>query len=321
MKINFCHSVIYNFLLKIYKLRNKQGFLEKCWLLLWNYSSKKYSGAVSTTIHGYKVKVNNGNSYALYARLFPNYNNPLLQLVDSVFELYKRKLSIIDIGSAIGDTNLFLIKNLPNKIQEFYCVEGDSDFFEYLLENKKHFPPTHMFNVVLSDSDGSTVNGLVKTHLGTASAIGTEKIKTVSLDTLLFDSLKDKIDIIKIDVDGFDGKVLRGSQKLISHYKPFVIFEWHPIMVKNTNNDFYEAFDILSALGYHTYLWYNKYGFFSHFDFNKDSMSREKMVELCLNNIHDYDWHYDIIAIHKDSAIDVLKLAELKNAKAKISSF
>lgn len=321
MKINIFHSIIYNFLLKTYKLRDKQGFFGKYWLLIWNYSSKVFPGAVLTTIHGYKVKVNNGNSYALYARLFPNYNNPLLQLVDSVSKLYNRKLSIIDIGSTIGDTNLFLIKNLPHKIQEFYCVEGDYEFFKYLQENKKHFPLNHLFNVMLSNSDGSTINSLVKTHLGTASAIGEEKVKTISLDTLLFDKLNGRVDIIKIDVDGLDGRILKGAEKILKYYKPFVIFEWHPIMIKKTQNDFHEHFEILSKLGYNRFLWFNKYGDFSHFSLNEDYLNREELIKLCLRNLYDYDWHYDIIAIHWESEIDILKLAELKDAKAKQSRF
>lgn len=321
MKINIYHSIIYNFLLKTYKLRNKQSFLGKCWLLLWDYSSKIFSGAVSTTIHGYKVKVNNGNSYALYARLFPNYNNPLLQLVDSVYELYNRELSIIDIGSAVGDTNLFLIKNLPGKIEKFYCVEGDFEFFEYLEENKKYFPKSHLFNVLLSESDNNKINSLVKTHLGTASAIGEEKVKTISLDTLLFDKLNGRVDIIKIDVDGLDGRILKGTEKILQYYKPFVIFEWHPIMIKKTQNDFHEHFEILSKFGYNRFLWFNKYGDFSHFGLVEDYLNREELIKLCLRNLYDYDWHYDIIAIHSESEIDILKIAELKKAKSKQSRF
>ncbi|MFT5251352.1 MAG: FkbM family methyltransferase [Flavobacteriales bacterium] len=321
MKINIYHSIIYNFLLKTYKFRNKQGVLGKCWLLLWENSSKIFSGAVSTTIHGFEVKVNNGNSYALYARLFPNYNNPLLQLVDSVYELYNRELTIIDIGSAVGDTNLFLIKNLPGKIEKFYCVEGDFEFFEYLKENIKHFPKSHLFNVLLSGSDNIKIGSLVKTHLGTASAIGEEKVKTISLDTLLFDKLNGRVDIIKIDVDGLDGRILKGAEKILKYYKPFVIFEWHPIMIKKTQNDFHEHFQILNKCGYNRFVWFNKYGDFSHFELNDDYLNREVLIKLCLRSIHDYDFHYDVIAIHKDSNIDILKLAELKDAKAKISSY
>jgi len=38
-------------------------------------------------------------------------------------------------------------------------------------------------------------------------------------------------------------------------------------------------------------------------------------------SIHHYDWHYDVIAIHADSEIDVLKIAKMKIAKSKISNY
>jgi FkbM family methyltransferase len=321
MKISVYHSIIYNLLLKTYKLRDSKGVFAKKWLLIWNYSTNIYAGAVSTVIHGFKVKVNNGNSYALYARLFPNYNNPLLQLVDSVYNLNNRELTIIDIGSAVGDTNLFLIKNLPNKIKKFYCVEGDFEFFEYLDENKIHFPKSHLFNALLSDSDNNKINSLVKTHLGTASAIGEDKVQTMSLDTLLCKKLEGRVDILKIDVDGLDGMILQGSEKILQYHKPFVIFEWHPIMIKKTQNNFHEHFEILNKCGYNRFVWFNKYGDFSHFSLNDDFLNRVELNKLCLRNIHDYDFHYDVIAIHKDSNMDILKLAELKEAKAKLSSY
>lgn len=321
MKTSTYYGFIYNLLLRTYKLRNRKDVFSKVWLFLWRYSTEKYSGTVSTIIHGYKVKVNNGNSYALYARLFSNYNNPLLQLVESVYELYNRGLTVIDIGSAVGDTNLFLLRNLNDKIKMFYCVEGDPDFFKYLQENSQYFPKSELHNVLLSDVDDKKINSLVKTHLGTASAIGTEKIKTISLDTLLLKNLNAKVDILKIDVDGFDGKILRGSKKILEHYKPFVIFEWHPIMIEKTSNDFHEHFEILIESGYNRYLWFNKYGEFSHFDLKGEAVNREVLIELCLRNIYDYDWHYDIIAIHDDSDIDIYKIAEMQIATVKKSKF
>lgn len=321
MKTNFYYSVIYNFLLDNYQFRDQNNFLGRIWRKVWDKSSKNFSGAVLTKIHGFKVKVNNGNSYPLFARLFKKYNNPLLQIANSAYELNKRELVIIDVGSAIGDTNLFLLKNLSNKIGSLYCIEGDADFFQYLEENKVNFPKSYLYNVMLSDSDDKKINSLIKTHLGTACAIGSEQVSTFSLDTLLFNDLGENVDILKIDVDGFDGKILKGSKKILSTFKPFIIFEWHPIMISKTGNSFFEHFEFLTQLGYNKFLWFNKYGEFSHFDFNIDFHNREKLVDLSLRNIYDYDWHYDIIAVHSDSNVDELEIAEMKNAKVANSRY
>ena len=321
MKVDIYYSFIYNLLLKNYKFRDKGNKLGWLWRKVWLLSSKKYSGAVSTKIHGYECMVNNGNSYPLFARLFRNYNNPLIQLTSTVYNSTNRELVVIDVGSATGDTNLLLIKNLPNTIGSFFCVEGDYEFYSYLDSNKKYFPKTSMYNVLLSDINGKQINNLVKTHLGTASAIGESKVKSISLDSLLLGDLSDDVDILKVDVDGFDGVVLKGGSKILSKFKPYVIFEWHPILIKKTNNSYFQHFEVLKLQGYNRFLWFNKYGEFSHFDFDCTPEIIEAYVKLCLRNIHDFDWHYDVIAIHKESKIDIFEIAELKKAKAIKSRF
>lgn len=321
MKVNLFYSLLYNLLLTRHTLRDSKTFFGRCWRKVWELAPKKYKGAVSTKIHGFEVKVNNGNSYPLYARLFPKYNNPLLQLVCSAFNFHKRKLTIIDVGSATGDTNLLLLRNLPNSIEKLYCVEGDSVFFAYLEENKKHFPTCQLYNALLSDFDHKEIRGLIKTHLGTASAMGRKKKNSISLDSLLLHELPEKVDLLKIDVDGFDGKILQGSKMILKTFKPLLIFEWHPILISQTANSFFEAFELLYEFGYTRFLWYTKFGDFSHFDFNSDLENRKNLVEICLRNSYEYDWHYDIIAIHRESEINFLELAELKEAKLMNSRF
>jgi len=321
MKTSIVHEIIYNLLLKTVKYRGQNKLINRIWTLASNYSTNRYKGPVTTKIHGFKVIVNNGFSYPFYARLFPKYNNPLIQLVFSVHAYLGRKVSFIDVGSAVGDTNLLLIKNLPETIEKIYCIEGDLEFYEYLNVNKKYFPDNETYNVLLGDSDEGMVKSLVKTHLGTASSIGLENAETISLDKLLYSKLTQNIDIIKIDVDGFDGKVLNGCSKILSKYKPYVIFEWHPILLEKTNNSYFQHFEFLKLHGYNRFLWFTKYGEFSHFDFDCTTELLEAYVKLCLRNNHDFDWHYDIIAIHKESTIDIFEIAEMKKAKAIKSRF
>lgn len=321
MKVSIYYSIIYNFLLKNYKLRDKKNRLGWLWRKSWALSLSKYSGPVSTKIHGFKVKVNNGNSYPLFARLFTNYNNPLLQLASSVCNFEKRELVLIDVGSATGDTNLMLMKNLPNTIGLFFCIEGDNEFYSYLVNNGSFFTKASMYNVLLSDVNDKQINSLVKIHPGTATAAGKNKVKSISLDSLLLNDLKGKVDILKIDVDGFDGVVLKGSTQILEKFKPYIIFEWHPILVENSGNSCLQHFEILKDYGYNRFLWFNKYGEFSHFDFDCSIEIIQAYVKLCLRNIHDFDWHYDVIAIHKESDIDVYEIAEMEKAKSVKSRF
>ena len=86
-------------------------------------------------------------------------------------------------------------------------------------------------------------------------------------------------------------------------------------MLKKTNNDYKEPFEILITQGYDKFLWFNKYGEFSNYYSNYIYDGAEFINNLCLRNIHDWDFHYDIIAIHKDSKINLFELAEMQIAK------
>jgi hypothetical protein len=97
-------------------------------------------------------------------------------------------------------------------------------------------------------------------HESTASAQGDSLVWALALDDISLVKTE-SIDVFKIDVDGFDGRVLAGSRKLLLQHKPVVIFEFHPGLVKETGNEILLPFIVLAETGYHTLIWFDKYGY------------------------------------------------------------
>lgn len=260
-------------------------------------------------IHERRMVVSIGYMYPIFARKFDTYNNPLLELVYQTYLAKKRKVNIIDIGAAIGDTIAFIEANIPNVLDKAYCIDGDDHFFDLLKKNYGSRENIILIKELLTDKISSSESRLERTHLGTASSIGSEKVNASSLDDV-FSKYKGGVDVIKIDVDGFDGKVLAGGLDLIRDTKPSIIFEWHPILCNLTGNNHSLHFSTLLEAGYSKFLFYTKFGKFSHFD-NLNNMSNISLLaELCLRNKFEYDWHYDVIALHNTSDLEVLPLAE-----------
>ncbi|HTF81540.1 MAG TPA: FkbM family methyltransferase, partial [Cytophagales bacterium] len=161
---------------------------------------------------------------------------------------------------------------------------------------------------------------LVHTHAGTASAIGKDVSAAYPLDSVILNKYSDQgIDFIKVDIDGYDGKAIKGAQQVLRIHHPVVIFEWHPILTQKAKNDLYEAFNVLTETEYTDFVFFNKYGTFSHFISGVDDALRA-LAEVCLHNQHHDDWHYDVVAIPYGK-IDKIALAECQYAKRKISMY
>jgi FkbM family methyltransferase len=312
-------SFVYNLLLKTIKLDGYK-YMPNLWQRVWEKSCNTFSDPVSTVIHGYEVILNYGYTYPVFARRFNSYNNPLIELVHQAFTTKNSPIVFIDIGAAIGDTVLLIYSNCPNAIGQFYCIDGDTEFFRYLQHNLGHFNEGNLILSMLSEKETSEKE-LVRTHRGTASAQGEVEVLARPLDSVMREANLTDVDAIKIDVDGLDGKVLQGSKYILEKYKPAVIFEWHPILCQRTGNNWLEHFNVLINCGYDRFVWFNKFGEFSHFMVKFDETSINYIADLCLRGEFSYDWHYDIIAIHQESSISPVALAEMSFAKARKSKF
>jgi FkbM family methyltransferase len=312
-------SLIYNLLVNTVKLEDYK-YTSNLWQKFWRKSCDIFSGPVSTTIHGYKVILNYGYVYPIYSRKFHSYNNPLVELVYQAYSVHNSPVTLIDVGAAIGDTVLLTYSNCPGMIKNFYCVDGDQEFFRYLQYNLGNFAEGKLILSMLSH-DETLERELVRTHKGTASAQGEVEVSARSLDLVATEVGLQDVDVLKIDVDGFDGKVLLGATNILNKYQPSVIFEWHPILCKKTGNDSRQQFEILEACGYEKFIWFTKFGEFSHFMYGFDQESVSRLAELCLRDKFSDDWHYDVVALHRNSRINPVVLAELSFAKVRKSKF
>ena len=310
-------SLAYNLLLKYHNLERNRYF-RPVWRHAWTLASQNFSCPVSTNIHGRRAIVNFGHTYPLYARRVQQWNNPLIELVYQTYASTNAPITVIDVGAGVGDTVLLLEANCPRMVGEYICVEGSEEFFAYLRENLAGLGKATIFRAMLSDTPGP-IPTLVRTHAGTASAQGDEMVQSTTLDSLIARSDLLGNYVLKIDVDGFDGKVLGGARSLLATSRPAVIFEWHPILCRDSGNSWLDHFKALHERGYRRYTWFTKYGQFSHFMRDIDEASIAQLAEVCAHGRHDDDWHYDVVALTDDHKISDVALAELSFANKRRS--
>ena len=108
MKTSYILSITYNLLVKTYKFR-KINLFYKIWRFFWNLSSKFKNKFIKTKLHGFNAILPIGHLYLLYIQNYKNFNHPLITIVKCILDKKKTKLTIVDVGSAVGDTVLFII--------------------------------------------------------------------------------------------------------------------------------------------------------------------------------------------------------------------
>ena len=275
---------------------------------------------VRIKLHGAKATIPSTYRYPLNIRQISTFNNPYVQLIYQVWKEKKQQLIVVDIGAAVGDGLLLIQQNIKEAIGKFYCLEGHRDFLKYLQINAASFHNTEIIDTILSDKE-ERIAALVQIHSTTASAQGDDTVQATTIDAVWNKNQLSPPDVIKIDVDGFDLKVIAGSKKIIEAYKPYILFEYHPWHLLDTGNDHLQAFSILSDAGYKKLVWYDKFGIFQHEIHTDDQAMILSLREKAMKEGREPDVHFDVIAIPEISRLNLDELKQCNFANHKPHPF
>ena len=131
---------------------------------------------------------------------------------------------VLDVGANYGDSSIWWAKKFGAKVVAF---EPLNDVFNELEKNiELNSVDVVAYNFAIGN--GEEIAGKSKGRM--FSAGGDLKIKTERLDDYSFD----RVDLLKIDVEGFEHEVLKGAENTINKFKPRIIIETHSIALRRT---------------------------------------------------------------------------------------
>lgn len=174
--------------------------------------------------------------------------------------------NIIDVGANLGYHTLFFSSLVKNKGLVF-SFEPQNQNYELLINNiyNNNIDNVVVYNQACSNNfkiiqipimDTTRENNMgdfTPNIINNYNILGTHKSSSVTLDSINFP----KIDMIKIDVQGYEKFVLEGSQNLITKNRPIIIIEFEYHQLVKTNITVLELISYIRNLDY--YIFYLDY--------------------------------------------------------------
>jgi FkbM family methyltransferase len=272
----------------------------------------KRNPLINYKLNGYDLKFPMLHALPLVMQEYPDYANNLIRLAKCIQQKYP-DLTIIDIGANVGDS-VFMLKR--DVLCPVLCIEGDPRFFEILSLNTVGCKNVVAKKVFIGDGD-KNISKELKIIAGTAYLAESESKSTEvrTLSSILSTEPKfSTAKMLKIDTDGFDSTIIRGSQDFIQVAKPVIFFEYDPYFLAKQQDDGVSIFPLLNEWGYDSIAIYDNLG--------RYIISLPLTATSMLEDMHRYLWgrggkiYYDICAVHAED-LDIL--ASLRTVEAEFS--
>ncbi len=172
--------------------------------------------------------------------------------------------NVLDIGSNFGYYSMLIASRAPKAT--IYAFEPHSVSYAALDRHRQmnHYDQVKPQRIALSDSEGSlrlvvppSVNGGIG-HLETgggdvAAGHQIEDVQTMPLDSFASRNAIDRVDFIKIDVEGAELMVLDGARETIARCRPKMLIEINPSALQRFGRSAEELLERIRSLGYRAY--------------------------------------------------------------------
>lgn len=179
--------------------------------------------------------------------------------------------TFVDVGANIGVLSVFAALKVGNT-GKVLSIEASPTNFKYLKDNAKLNNCPNIISVnmgvwdeiatldlkYIPDLAGCSFFSIPEIDLEEMqkvhrlnSSIAVQKVNCDTLDSIIADNEIDKIDLMKIDVEGAELKALLGGEKTIKKFRPKILMELNPHTLKKFFEiELHDVYDQLKSFGY-----------------------------------------------------------------------
>lgn len=206
------------------------------------------------------IEVNWNNPILGWYESHPEYNGQLRRILERVPA--PKGAVFLDVGANVGDTAA-LVRSVSEV--EIFAFEGDDACASVLRRNSRALGSVNVVERFLGDRSGNVICSLGKegwnTTLEVAREGATREVSVTTLDALgesLFPG--QRVLGIKVDVEGWEFRVLRGAKSILRQWRPWLCLEYNPEAQIACGEDGKGGLEFLADMGYRQALFYESEG-------------------------------------------------------------
>jgi FkbM family methyltransferase len=180
----------------------------------------------------------------------------------TLFNLVQEGDTVLDIGANIGEIGFNLAKK-TGKMGQVFSFEPDAFNYNRLVRNYKlnHFPNLELVNKGLGDNPGKYLMRINENEFGNngskrivGAVEGTQAvsnaIEVIRLDDFISEKQIKKIQLIKMDTEGYEMNVLKSATQTIEQFRPIIYTEVQDIKLREFGSSANEMLNFLRSKGY-----------------------------------------------------------------------
>jgi FkbM family methyltransferase len=208
------------------------------------------SGLVVADLEGFRMELDLGqvvDSQIYYTGVFEP------RTVASINSLVDPGDSVIDVGANVGFMTLLLASRVGprGRVVAFEPTDGA---WARLRRNLalNEFPQVKAEKLAVGDADGVVARAKIQSsyRVDGKDVVAEQEFDVVTLDAYVARAAMDRLDFVKIDVDGMEPHVLRGGRETLRLLRPALLFEIAPDWLRDVGETIGSVLGPLRALDY-----------------------------------------------------------------------
>lgn len=212
----FYYHIIFALLILVRNKKNYEKLRQKVIKKLNKLGLDPYLGFVKPLEEGIlwkQRKISGYNLTSLIKGIF----------IDNVYPKPNHNGIVIDVGAHIGIYSIYVSEYAERVI----AIEPETINFNHLITNIQSKGNIYPFKIALGD-ENRKIKLFLHTSLGHSLLFPSnqfEEILVRKLDDVIEELELRKVDLIKIDTEGYELQVLKGAEKTIRKFKPKLVFD------------------------------------------------------------------------------------------------